>query len=634
MSKKKLTGITVGCIIAITIVVVLIHFKPWERTYALSISVNPSQAGSVSPSGGYYESGVQVTLMATPASGYRFINWTGDVGTVAAVNSASTTITMHDNYSITANFETEEDETEYNVCEVSGVRLYTSTIDDEEGDVSTDSVDILRVSLMQISADYLQLDMKLATNSVPFYPNQQNYLWCLDTDYTRPGDEFLIRLNAVSGSGVRDTWHVWIESMIEGGRGIYHFPAAKFDDTFSVIIPLELLYRPDRITWFARAEYVTGADTTVSSEYDLDYGMVYPDISIETDAEGILSDGAYFNDLGTGGTVSFSISGPDENKVEYFSSYTRRLALACGNQFQGNGNGISMLFARVNGCYLIPDPLVIANGNQLLQGENIAFVFNTPKNYDTDDIQTLDILAGIESDLIGYYPHNGQLLIVEESDSNVLASPNTEFPIPVPLWVPNTPAGFWGYFTHEYGHHFHGGNPRINQLFKDFYCESIPSLIAHFALEEAFMDPTTYGVPSSKLDSIQNELSIIRGVFLTDLAKYEERDSPFEELNVWPPGDFDPNNVFNGMMLRIQDTYGREAIRRFFELFHPPTELMDMSLLTTIQPTNQDQKHTAFVAAWSAAVKSDLRPLFSEWNYPIDNTYFDKVYSELSEILE
>jgi uncharacterized protein YkwD len=39
------------------------------------------------------------------ASGYHFVDWTGDVGTVANVNAASTTITMNGAYSITAVFE-------------------------------------------------------------------------------------------------------------------------------------------------------------------------------------------------------------------------------------------------------------------------------------------------------------------------------------------------------------------------------------------------------------------------------------------------------------------------------------------------------------------------------------------------
>ncbi len=46
-----------------------------------------------------------VILVAEPQEGYRFVNWTGDVETIADVYAAETTITMWDDYQITANFE-------------------------------------------------------------------------------------------------------------------------------------------------------------------------------------------------------------------------------------------------------------------------------------------------------------------------------------------------------------------------------------------------------------------------------------------------------------------------------------------------------------------------------------------------
>ena len=51
-----------------------------------------------------YAAGTVVNLVAMPATGYYFVNWVGDVGTVADVNAASTTITMNGNYSIAASF--------------------------------------------------------------------------------------------------------------------------------------------------------------------------------------------------------------------------------------------------------------------------------------------------------------------------------------------------------------------------------------------------------------------------------------------------------------------------------------------------------------------------------------------------
>jgi Leucine-rich repeat (LRR) protein len=46
--------------------------------------------------------------VASPTSGYRFVNWTGNAGTIANVNAATTTITVNGDYSVTANFEEEE----------------------------------------------------------------------------------------------------------------------------------------------------------------------------------------------------------------------------------------------------------------------------------------------------------------------------------------------------------------------------------------------------------------------------------------------------------------------------------------------------------------------------------------------
>ncbi len=51
-----------------------------------------------------YDEGRVVDLVATPDEGYHFVNWSGDVGTIADINDATTTIAMDSHYSITANF--------------------------------------------------------------------------------------------------------------------------------------------------------------------------------------------------------------------------------------------------------------------------------------------------------------------------------------------------------------------------------------------------------------------------------------------------------------------------------------------------------------------------------------------------
>jgi preprotein translocase subunit YajC len=72
------------------------------------LTISSTAGGSVTTPGEgtfTYDGGIVVNLVATANSGYYFINWTGDVGTITNVNASTTTITVNDNYSITANFE-------------------------------------------------------------------------------------------------------------------------------------------------------------------------------------------------------------------------------------------------------------------------------------------------------------------------------------------------------------------------------------------------------------------------------------------------------------------------------------------------------------------------------------------------
>jgi len=80
--------------------------KPPATYYDLTVS--SGTGGSVTGPGEgtfTYEEGTMVDLLAVAETGYQFVNWTGDTGTIADVNSASTTITMNGDYSVTATFE-------------------------------------------------------------------------------------------------------------------------------------------------------------------------------------------------------------------------------------------------------------------------------------------------------------------------------------------------------------------------------------------------------------------------------------------------------------------------------------------------------------------------------------------------
>jgi internalin A len=71
------------------------------------LAISSTTGGSVTTPGEGtfpYFLGTLVNLVASPDPGYKFVSWTGDVGTISDINAASTTITMNGDYKITANF--------------------------------------------------------------------------------------------------------------------------------------------------------------------------------------------------------------------------------------------------------------------------------------------------------------------------------------------------------------------------------------------------------------------------------------------------------------------------------------------------------------------------------------------------
>jgi hypothetical protein len=70
------------------------------KFYNLTTATNPTGGGSVSPGSGTYDEGNSVILAATPASGYRFDRWSGDISD----RVTPVTVTINTDKSVTANF--------------------------------------------------------------------------------------------------------------------------------------------------------------------------------------------------------------------------------------------------------------------------------------------------------------------------------------------------------------------------------------------------------------------------------------------------------------------------------------------------------------------------------------------------
>lgn len=74
------------------------------ESYDLHVTVDPVAAGTVSPSmdSTYYE-GIQVNLQATPAEGYAFVGWEGDLDTLNATANPLSFV-IYDDYNLVAKF--------------------------------------------------------------------------------------------------------------------------------------------------------------------------------------------------------------------------------------------------------------------------------------------------------------------------------------------------------------------------------------------------------------------------------------------------------------------------------------------------------------------------------------------------
>jgi hypothetical protein len=106
MKYKSITVVLITALLCIVLGSSIACTTP-ATEYVLDIS--STEGGSVTePGEGKFpycqEQGERVNIVATPDAGYRFVNWTGDVDTIADVDSATTTITVNGDYSITANF--------------------------------------------------------------------------------------------------------------------------------------------------------------------------------------------------------------------------------------------------------------------------------------------------------------------------------------------------------------------------------------------------------------------------------------------------------------------------------------------------------------------------------------------------
>jgi hypothetical protein len=83
-------------------------FLSGKQPSKYNLTISSTAGGNVTAPGEgvyTYHAGSVVNLVGEPEEGYRFVNWSGNVATMADANASATNITMYGNYTITANFK-------------------------------------------------------------------------------------------------------------------------------------------------------------------------------------------------------------------------------------------------------------------------------------------------------------------------------------------------------------------------------------------------------------------------------------------------------------------------------------------------------------------------------------------------
>jgi len=105
--KNRIISILLAVVLILSVVLIGCGSEQVPEITEYNLTVSSTEGGSVTTPGEGtlpYDEGEVVDLVAEADEGYHFVNWTGDVDTIADANAASITITMNGDYSIRANF--------------------------------------------------------------------------------------------------------------------------------------------------------------------------------------------------------------------------------------------------------------------------------------------------------------------------------------------------------------------------------------------------------------------------------------------------------------------------------------------------------------------------------------------------
>ena len=129
--RNRMLFVSLAVVLALSVGLVGCAGQEVPEISEYDLTISSTEGGEVtSPGEGTftYDEGDLVDLVAKADEGYRFVNWTGDVSTVASISDATTDIAIYSGYSITANFGSEpESDLSYAVVDTGQDECYDNS---------------------------------------------------------------------------------------------------------------------------------------------------------------------------------------------------------------------------------------------------------------------------------------------------------------------------------------------------------------------------------------------------------------------------------------------------------------------------------------------------------------------------
>jgi hypothetical protein len=280
---------------------------------------------------------------------------------------------------------------------------------------------------------------------------------------------------------------------------------------------------------------------------------------------------------------------------------------------------------------------------KLLSGKHIAFYipeqpiqgFDYQSIFrDYDIVRITDIAYELESEATGIVPYGGStLFLVNDPGHEDGTVPYGLSGNPIRLGssvdIPNSGMivcrgfGFpqWFVYFHEMGHDFTLEGVKPVQFFFGgaehtfVYVEGLATALGMYAAKMMKERSSTLNISDYVM---VNLMSLWHFGSTPSLDAYVRNGAHYSEMTP---------DVLDEMIDVICSRYGYDSLSRFYSLFLP----RDVPFTFTID--SDAKQATVFVAALSAATGADLRPQFREWGFPVDDSFYARVWDEVSMLV-